>query len=120
MSDWKYVMLSDETDGTVRLMPVIFPAEMVHKDVAEAMVRMAMRYDDPRLWIPRSAGFVQLMATSAHGESESLNLPSDPEDTRLINVRGYTGGVPSPMDAKIEGMLGLRHVEQMIARLKCS
>lgn len=71
LGDAKYIVFEDE-DGN--MIPVIFPAIVTHRDVANRV----------RPWKPVTAGFVT-NDLRAHGESLSLNLKADERnDTRLI------------------------------------
>lgn len=109
----KYVVLKvtdhrstcDEQD-TVREVPFVFPEELVHSMVAEAMTKMltresweAKRY---RTVEPLSAGFLHSMTFAAgaktgffcHGRSESMKLSSRPElDSRLLVNYDYSHGI---------------------------
>ena len=117
MSDWKYVMLEDPETG--RKVPVIFPTELTHSDMAEAAIRSARRAVGARTYLkPVSAGFLSIMTTGTSGMSESLNLDSRPEDALTINTRPYTGGVESGLEKNIETMLGVKHIEHLLERIK--
>lgn len=97
MSDYKYIVFKDKHG---RRFPVIFPAEMVHSHVAEA-VQNAVRMDEiharPRDFSfpkPVSAGFVSRVgAYAVNGDSESLGLKSHADDLQLINTYPYTKGL---------------------------
>ena len=99
MSAWKYVMFRDKYG---RRFPVIFPAEVVHSEMAEAVTdavrsgevrARAKDYSCPK---PVSAGFIgYLSALKVGGESETLSLKSGEEDAHLINVYHLTRGVAS-------------------------
>lgn len=94
---WKYVTFRDK-DG--REFPVIFPAELVHLDVARAVqsavrcaeVKAKLReYSCPK---PVSAGMIgSLQESGLGGESETLELKSRPlEDSCLIRQYHITRG----------------------------
>lgn len=97
MSSYKYVMFEDKHG---RKFPVIFPEELVHSDMAEAVMQATRRgevgagkrdYSCPK---PVSAGFIkQLDVVTTYGASETLNLKSHPEDANLIVGHPYTKGL---------------------------
>lgn len=97
MSAWKYVMFQDKHG---RHFPVIFPAEMVHDDTANA-IRHAFRDGELaaglRDWAcpePVSAGEVGLLQVEGvGGYSETLDLKSHPDDREIINTYMLVRGV---------------------------
>lgn len=114
----KYIVLEGPQG---QKLPVIFPNVMVHKDVAEALVMTlgAQSTPDNLVWFkPVSAGFVNLAVSDAYGESETLNMKSDPGDRLRINVADYSAGVESPMDELTERLLMSRVLKDMLERLK--
>lgn len=95
MADWKYVMF----EGNGRALPILFPNELVHADVASHMGLMVRKHviaQQPTDWSSKlvSAGFCSsLVVTGVHGKSESLdNLPVRAEDRALINLWPYDHG----------------------------
>jgi len=119
VADWKYVMFKDKWG---RKHPVIFPGSMVHADIAEAIPRAVRRgevkagatdYSCPEVV---SAGFVTLAATGTTGESESLGIPSDAADAMVINVHPYSAGADTGMEASIERMVLVKHIEHCLKR----
>lgn len=84
-SDWKYIMVQV---GDQRY-PVLFPKELVHRYVARGIETAIMNDRDLRTkGIPEvvSAGFVSgVSVVKTFGESESLDVKADPQDTARIN-----------------------------------
>ena len=97
MRDMKYIMVIDEFGNET---PVIFPSNLIHQEVAHG-VRRACKCVDVV-----SAGFVKIEELKgadfilrkhgkmkhqfvAYGESESLGLKSDKNDSELINFTFY-------------------------------
>jgi hypothetical protein len=121
MVDYKYIMMQDRFG---RKYPVIFPAHLVHSDIAKAIQRgerqseVAARATEYACSQPVNAGFCTLAVASTHGESETLSLKSDPEDAQKINVHAYTGGIESGMEPMIERMLVVKLAEQLLDRVK--
>lgn len=72
-------------------LPVIFPKELVHKDMAD-MVNIASRHGIDNWQSTRTiaAGFVNFDAdVICHGRSESLDISSRPDvDSKLIEQLG--------------------------------
>ena len=77
----------------VREVPVIFPNSLVHKDMADTLIRMCPGFEGGKAV---SGGFLSstgLCQDPVHGESESLKLKSRPEDTDLILMHDYLHGI---------------------------
>lgn len=76
----------------VREIPVIFPNEIVHADMAETLIRMCPEFEKGKAI---SAGFVNSMDLTAppHGKSDSLKVESRREDARLILMHDYLHGI---------------------------
>lgn len=85
----KYVMFKTRLGECDALMPVIFPNTISHVDVAEAIQGMAGMSKAE----VASAGFINLRAISCHGESETLELQSEPGDLTVINTNDYFHGL---------------------------
>lgn len=115
MADFKYIVFQDERTG--RRLPVLFPNELVHAEVADALIACGLMNSASLFYRPVSAGFVMLAVSSSHGESESLKIKSDPEDAQRINVHTYTAGVDSGMEPMIEKMLLSKVIEQLMERI---
>lgn len=95
MAKLKYVMF--ECNGN--MLPVLFPELLVHRDVAFGVEKaVAQSRYNPLMIGSISAGFVTvrlegnqgvannetLLVATAYGESESLGLKSEPEDSEII------------------------------------
>lgn len=84
-----------DRDGLPHFIPVIFPDELTHADMAMLILRQKTMRD----FKPIRAGFVALELTtmgrnfpmSTYGRSETLKLESDPEDARIIKWYEYGG-----------------------------
>jgi hypothetical protein len=112
----KYIILEGPQG---QRLPVIFPNVLVHKDVAEGVIRAVGRQPPEGRWFkPVTAGFVNLAVSDAYGESETLNMKSDPGDRVRINVADYSGGIQSPMDEMTERLLMSKVLKDMLDNLK--
>lgn len=97
MSDYKYIVFKDNHG---RRFPVIFPAEMTHSYMAEA-VQHATRMGEIHARLrefscpePESAGFVSgLSVLGTHGYSESIGVKSHADDLDLIRLYPYSKGL---------------------------
>jgi len=75
----KYVMLKTQlTVKTWHFEPFIFSNSLIHAEVAETMIAMLR----PEQYIVHSAGFYDFGV--CYGESSSLRVAHDPEDTKRI------------------------------------
>lgn len=89
MPHMKYIVISymdrAYSDDTPIEVPVMFPPVLVHKDVANHVIR-AIRFDKhhTRKHECVSAGFIDLSDLSTFGKSESLNIASRDGDSKLI------------------------------------
>lgn len=95
----KYVMFDCPLGGAVVKIPVIFPNNLVHADVAKAFLQCL-----PPGSKPSTAGEVSLLAEDTHGKSTTLGLPSSPQDKLVINMGQYGFGVqydPEPEPAPV-------------------
>lgn len=84
----KYVMFKrklgkGKDSGVVQFIPVIFPNQLVHADVAEALMEGGP-LDGCTV---HSAG--EWTGMAAVGGSETLKIKSDPADTRRILLNDY-------------------------------
>jgi len=81
----KYVMLFAEGQpGEIgRKIPVIFPNELVHREVAAMFVQCLSRHGYSNLRV-ESAGFITLKDARVHGKSESLGIEISPGDAVTI------------------------------------
>lgn len=82
----KYIILKGrhQDTGVDHELPVIFPNIMVHKEVAESLCR----HEDFGFLQAVSAGFVSFTprGPECHGRSESLNLNSRPQDSKVLKM----------------------------------
>lgn len=85
----KYVIIHKKMgQGMVQVIPIVFPNAMVHADMAEA----AMKAIGGECTV-KSAGEAYINCTSAHGESSTLGIKSNPDerDHARINLSDYVG-----------------------------
>lgn len=116
MADWKYVMFEDPETG--QQVPILFPNQIVHADIAKFVPAMLRRADKRIVVHPVAAGFVSLAVSGVSGESESMGgVKSRPEDAQTINVYPYSHGMTTGMEPRIEAMLLIRHVEHLMERV---
>ena len=116
MADYKYVMFQDERTGRRR--PILFPNELVHAEVTDAVIACGLMNSGGSFYRPVAAGFITLAVASTHGRSESLNMASDPDDATRINTHPYTGGIKGGLEHTIEPMLLVKIVEQLLEKVK--
>lgn len=83
MQEFKYVMFKGEYENKVYYVPLIFPTCFVHADMAKIAPRTMHRSFRIPLEIA-SAGFINLSNLEVWGESESLDIKSDPKDSERI------------------------------------
>lgn len=84
----KYIMFKGQIGDMTKLIPVIFPNDLVHKDVADALQQGALKNTTIH-----SAGFINPLNLKPEGGSETLNINSDPEvDEIVIKMNDYGGG----------------------------
>lgn len=90
----KYIVTKTE-DGKKEIF--IFPRSINHDDFAEVLSHVkrytGLIFGGREDWVreyrePVSAGFID-EDFNCYGESESLGLKSDPEDTRLLKSNGW-------------------------------
>lgn len=86
--EMKYIMLANHQVH----MPVIFPAILVHSEIATALL---VKYDRLRHHEFKivSAGFIDLWNIRCFGESKTLNIKSRPEDSEIIRNYNYQHGL---------------------------
>lgn len=90
----KYVMLqrtlsTSMDDDNVTMYPIIFPKELVHKDIAEAIAKIISNFWSENEVQIISAGEINLTAGFVHGFSDTLKLNSDPADDIVISMVDY-------------------------------
>lgn len=82
----KYIMFAKpmaKNKTTTHVVPIIFPDSLAHADVAAAMVNGPLKG-----YMPRSAGEWNPMH-GCSGRSSTLNMNSDPRDTRIVLLNDY-------------------------------
>ncbi|WP_431222233.1 hypothetical protein ACQ86O_17925 [Serratia sp. L9] len=89
----KYIMLRVDKP-MAREIPIIFPDNLVHADVVNAM-RTLVAYPGMANATVVSAGYCNLnLSAECHGESTTLNVSSrESEDNLVINTYDYTHGL---------------------------
>lgn len=96
MSGYKYIMFETHVRGSdsgmVQQIPIIFPGDLVHADVAQAMQRVF--HQMRREARPVSAGMLRVNAMYVNGMSETLSLKSRGEfDEIIINTHPHMHGL---------------------------
>jgi hypothetical protein len=87
----KYVMFRAKIGAVHRLVPVIFPEFMVHKDVAHHMLRnIDLRRGGAEVV---SAGKIELNGVTCYDRSETLGVESRPRDGQVIEMYGVLFGI---------------------------
>lgn len=80
----KYIIFRTTVAGAVRELPVIFPEELIHVEVAQRLERLILEAGNGDC-TPIAAGFVRTDAVFCTGQSETLNLASrGSKDKKLI------------------------------------
>lgn len=87
----KYVMLQVETDNCIQKIPVIFPKQLNHIDVAEAIAPL-LQHERSEVK-PVSAGDVNVSGVQCHGNSPTLRLQAEADDAMIINTNDYMHGL---------------------------
>lgn len=84
----KYIMFQQQQGEMTKLVPVIFPNDLVHKDVADALQQLVLK--DTAI---HSAGFISPLNLKPEGGSETLNIKADPDtDELVIKMNDYGAG----------------------------
>ncbi len=84
--EFKYIMFERIIDDCIpQKIPVVFPKELAHSNVADRLMLMPEFIDVGPTRIV-SAGFIQISfnGISCYGSSESLKLDSNKEDSLII------------------------------------
>jgi hypothetical protein len=89
----KYVMLRCRIGSITKMVPIIFPNELVHQDVAEAITHLiGMKHGwDAEVVGAGEVGGLDVSACS--GGSETLSVSSRKEDASVINGYDYWHGI---------------------------
>lgn len=90
MSEFKYIMFKIGDFKT----PVIFPDKLVHDDMAKALLPMLRRNFKTLPVSIVSAGMIgDLVVGGTYGESTTMLIRSDKDDTDVINTFPYCHGL---------------------------
>lgn len=93
---FEVIMMASDAQGTLikKAVPIIFPEDMVHREMASAMRPVMFRHwgagADVRLV---AAGFYDVNSGEVHGESETLHVRHRPEDKLIIKNYSYEHGI---------------------------
>lgn len=91
----KYIVISKTVGTITREFPVVFPNELSHVEVAEALLQKCPELSNGKVV---GAGEMSCMDIdpNCHGRSATLNVNSREEvDDSSFTMRDYTGGVLS-------------------------
>lgn len=91
----KYVMMHCKSSGSLpdRMVPLIFPDFLVHRDMAFWFKHYLLRYHLFSDVQPRSAGEYNSMSGECSGGSETLNLTAHELDGAIIATYEYMHGI---------------------------
>lgn len=89
----KYVMLEIKIGDSIQHFPIIFPAMLVHKDMADMITSRLRREHNISDAVSVSAGFITIDECSVADHSESLNLKSAAKDEETIEQYNYYHGI---------------------------
>jgi hypothetical protein len=99
----KYIMIetTPQNDQERRFIPVIFPKELVHSEMAKAVGLMLARQGIGPCRI-RSAGQVNTPfepgTMQCYGESGTLYVKAHPDDTDIVRLIDYHHGLAESVD----------------------
>lgn len=94
----KYIMLKIE-EPISKFLPIIFPNELIHSDVANYMCTMLRRVHEWEAKV-RSAGEINVEG-ECHGFSETLSrkagrrIKAHADDTQIVSMYDYEHGLSS-------------------------
>lgn len=84
----KYIMFKREENDLSKLIPIIFPNDLVHADVAKALQESVLKGHSIV-----SAGSISPLNWQAKGRSETLDVRSNPiVDSHVIKMNDYGVG----------------------------
>lgn len=84
----KYIMFKREQDDLTKLIPIIFPNDLVHADVAKALQETVLKNH-----AIVSAGSISPLNLQAEGHSETLGVKSNSiVDSHVIKMNDYGAG----------------------------
>lgn len=116
----KYIMIetTPQNDDEKRFIPIIFPQELVHAEVANAMA-LVLRRQGIGPFCVRSAGEVatpfERSTMLCHGESETLGKKSHADDTDIIRLIDYHKGMADSVDMTaviVDSVVGTREAKR--------
>lgn len=90
----KYIIIQTDKNGIKQNFPIIFPADLVHSEVAQAIT--SGRVEDMLGAQVISAGFLSSheMTPNCHGRSESIGVDSRGKvDSEIIMFNDTDGGL---------------------------
>ncbi len=99
----KYIMIetTPQNDQEKRFIPIIFPKELVHAEMAKAIGHVLARQGIGPCCV-RSAGEVATPfepgTMVCHGESETLAVKAHPDDTDIVRLIDYHHGIAESVD----------------------
>jgi hypothetical protein len=83
----KYIMFIAKIQGNNRRIPIIFPDSLCHIDVAKALKDIVGTSK------VCSAGEINIIVISTHGESTTIGIKAKEEDAEIINNYNYFHGI---------------------------
>lgn len=84
----KYIMFQQQHGEMTKLVPVIFPNDLVHKEVADALQQLVLKDT-----VIHSAGSISLLNLKPEGRSTTLNIEADHDtDELVIKMNDYGAG----------------------------
>jgi hypothetical protein len=89
----KYIMLDISKEDGLKKIPIIFPDDLVHLDVARALIPAVRHTFHDKTVKVSSAGIVLELEGHCFGESETLKVKSDPHDTLILNSYQFAHGI---------------------------
>lgn len=75
-------------ENLVQFFPIIFPNDLIHKDIADSITEFLKKEYDIELK-PISAGEIYINCNSVGGNSTTLDLYANPNDNDVINGIDY-------------------------------
>ena len=103
----KYIMIETmpQNDSEKRFIPIIFPKELVHAEMAKAVGHLLAR-QGIRSSCVRSAGQVKLTyergSVTCYGESETCKVKSHESDADIIRLIDYHHSIAESVDMTAE------------------
>lgn len=94
----KYIIFHIDSDPP-RKVPIIFPSNLVHKQVAQASSKLV---DSSKIY---SAGELVCRVKNVQGHSSTIGIKSKLNDTEIINNYDYQFGLDVEQTSEIEKVL---------------